>query len=71
MATKKAALGRGLDALISIDRPAEEENASTATSKMYDFEDRLRLVGRVAEIEVDKIEGHACLFGERALGYRA
>ena len=56
MATKKAALGRGLDALISIDRepgsPTAEESAAT---KMYDFEDRLRLVGRVAEIEVGKI----------------
>ncbi len=56
MATKKAALGRGLDALISIDRPAgDEQQSSASTSKMYDFEDRLRLVGRVAEIEVDKI----------------
>lgn len=55
MATKKAALGRGLDALISIDRPAEGGAEETSTPRMYDFEDRLRLVGRVAEIEADKI----------------
>jgi ParB family chromosome partitioning protein len=56
MATKKAALGRGLDALISIDRsPDTASPAESAATKMYDFEDRLRLVGRVAEIEVDKI----------------
>ncbi|MBT8399255.1 MAG: ParB/RepB/Spo0J family partition protein [Rhodothermia bacterium] len=60
MATKKAALGRGLDALIST--PAEvdsdESNAGLQESKMYDFEDRLRLVGRVAEIEIDKIDAN-------------
>ena len=56
MATKKAALGRGLDALISIDRSPEGTSPEEAAAhKMYDFEDRLRLVGRVAEIEVDKI----------------
>ena len=56
MATKKAALGRGLDALISIDRSPDSTSPSdSATTKMYDFEDRLRLVGRVAEIDVDKI----------------
>ena len=56
MATKKAALGRGLDALISIDRsPTDESDPAASGSKMYDFEDRLRLVGRVAEIEIEKI----------------
>ncbi|NNE47609.1 MAG: ParB/RepB/Spo0J family partition protein [Rhodothermales bacterium] len=57
MATKKAALGRGLDALISIDRPIDGTSGEESTgSKMYDFEDRLRLVGRVAEIEVERIK---------------
>ncbi len=60
MATKKAALGRGLDALISTPAEADsdESNAGLQESKMYDFEDRLRLVGRVAEIEIDKIDAN-------------
>ncbi|MDX1429168.1 MAG: ParB/RepB/Spo0J family partition protein, partial [Rhodothermales bacterium] len=60
MATKKAALGRGLDALISPSTEAEstERDARLSDSKMYDFEDRLRLVGRVAEIDTDKIDAN-------------
>ena len=60
MATKKAALGRGLDALISTQgqEAVEHVHPDLSESKMYDFEDRLRLVGRVAEIDTDKIESN-------------
>lgn len=58
MATKKAALGRGLDALISTPAESDADKSETDSqeSRMYDFEDRLRLVGRVAEIDVGKID---------------
>ncbi len=60
MATKKAALGKGLNALI----PSISERADNATSapesgvgqtKLYNFEDRVRLLGRVAELDVEAI----------------
>lgn len=62
MASKKAALGRGLKALL----PSEDEDAGTtpessggdlSKSNLYRFEDRdaARLVGRVADVDVDDI----------------
>jgi len=60
MATRKAALGRGLNALLP--SPAREEttvdelsNVETPKSRLYHFEERLRLLGRVAEIDIDHI----------------
>lgn len=59
--SKKVALGKGLSALLpqlpSSD-PAEEGSESTAEaprSRLYNFEDRLRLAGRVADVDVDAI----------------
>lgn len=60
MASKKAALGRGLNALLpsgqqegeaALDKPATEP----PPSKLYRFEDRVRLLGRVANLEIDHI----------------
>ena len=60
MATKKAALGRGLSALLptgqhddeaSLDAPPTE----APPSKLYRFEERRRLAGRVADLEIDHI----------------
>lgn len=57
--SKKAALGRGLNALLPSDaeRFAEEEEQAGDLSKtrLYRFEEGGRLVGRVAEIELDQI----------------
>ncbi len=60
MATKKAALGRGLSALLPSTNqeatPSEEvRGVETPKSRLYHFEERLRLLGRVAEIDIDRI----------------
>ncbi len=60
MASKKAVLGKGLSALLptgqqegeaSLDQPATD----IPPSRLYRFEDRVRLLGRVADIEIDHI----------------
>ena len=61
--SKKAALGKGLSALLPqmppADADAEGPEAAGAVeaprSRLYNFEDRLRLAGRVAEVEVEAI----------------
>ncbi|WP_397546925.1 ParB/RepB/Spo0J family partition protein [Rhodothermus marinus] len=60
MATKKAALGRGLSALLpsanqEATPPEEVTGVETPKSRLYHFEERLRLLGRVAEIDIDRI----------------
>ena len=59
MATKKAALGRGLNALLPATPEREEEDApregGVAQTKLYNFEERVRLLGRVAELDVESI----------------
>ena len=60
---KKSALGKGLNALLPEDRdeqaPDEEGGGDTAEaegqSQLYQFEDGTRLLGRVAEVAVDRI----------------
>ncbi len=58
--SKKAALGKGLSALLPQMPPPEEsgegpEPAETPRTRLYNFEDRLRLAGRVADVEVEAI----------------
>lgn len=61
MASKKGVLGKGLNALLpseneqdaALERPSSGEELSR--SQLYRFEDRNRLAGRVAEVEVEKI----------------
>jgi ParB family chromosome partitioning protein len=58
--SKKAALGKGLSALLPQMPPADVgeegvESAEAPRSRLYNFEDRLRLAGRVADVEVDAI----------------
>jgi len=51
---KKAALGKGLSALL----PSQPEGATDETgsrTRLYNFEERRRLAGRVAELEVEAI----------------
>ncbi len=60
---RKAALGRGLNALLSTpagsDDPIAEEqkqaNGDVTRTPLYTFEDRVRLLGRVADLEVEHI----------------
>jgi len=60
MASKKAALGRGLNALL----PSEQHQGKSALdtppvealpSKLYRFEERLRWLGRIADLEIELI----------------
>jgi ParB family transcriptional regulator, chromosome partitioning protein len=57
--SKKSALGKGLSALLpSEERDDEKEKTSgddVSRSQLYRFEDGSRLVGRVAEVEVENI----------------
>lgn len=59
MASKKAALGRGLGALLPSDagniESKESEGGDLAHTRLYQFQDRIRLAGRVADIELDQI----------------
>ncbi len=60
MAAKKVALGRGLNALLpNVNQeaapPEEVSGVETPKSRLYHFEERRRLLGRVAEIEIDRI----------------
>ncbi len=58
---QRGALGRGLSALIpgapspSSDTPGAESAEGKPASPLYQFEERVRLLGRVADIEVDAI----------------
>jgi ParB family chromosome partitioning protein len=75
--SKKAALGKGLSALLPQMPPHEpsheggEVAGEAPRSRLYNFEDRLRLAGRVAEVEVDAIRPNPYQprkdFGEEAL----
>ena len=60
MATKKAALGKGLNALIPsiserVEDDARTEEGGVPQTRLYNFEDRVRLLGRVAELDLDAI----------------
>ena len=60
MSSKKAVLGRGLNALLPTGPQAEESDqeavgANVPNSRLYHFEDRVRLLGRVADIEVEHV----------------
>jgi ParB family chromosome partitioning protein len=60
---KKSALGKGLNALLPSDDDREQSSRETETersddvsgSQLYRFDDGTRLLGRVAEIDVDRI----------------
>lgn len=60
MASKKSALGKGLSALLPSDEQdersdAEKESGDLSKSQLYRFEDKARLLRRVADIELDSI----------------
>ena len=75
MSTKKAALGRGLSALLPTQQEeVPDENAAAGDlpkSRLYRFEDRMRMVGRIADIEVEHVRPNPYQprkdFDERAL----
>lgn len=55
----KSALGKGLNALIPSEKqeqqPEEEAGDDVSESQLYQFEDGTRLLGRVAEVAVERI----------------
>jgi ParB family chromosome partitioning protein len=60
MASKKSALGKGLSALLPSDEQddaseAKQESGDLSKSQLYRFEDKGRLLRRVADIELDSI----------------
>jgi len=71
----KSALGKGLNALIPSEEEEGEKNEQTgeevAESQLYQFDDGTRLLGRVAEVAVDRIRPNPYQprqeFGEESL----
>lgn len=59
---KRAALGRGLEALLPSGGTSEKPEAPTRSagseSPLYEFDDRVRMVGRVAEIPTGDIDAN-------------
>jgi ParB family chromosome partitioning protein len=58
MASNKSALGKGLSALLPSEEKeeaADKEKGDVSGSQLYRFEDGSRLLGRVAEVEVENI----------------
>lgn len=56
--SKKTVLGRGLSALLPDVGESETNEAAAPPSpapRIYQFEDRVRLVGRVTEVDVDRV----------------
>ena len=54
MATPKSALGKGLSALLPQTSAPDDDETGTRT-RLYNFEDRRRLAGRVAELDLESI----------------
>ena len=52
--SKKAALGKGLSALLS-QTTGEDAQPDGRTARLYDFEERRRLAGRVADLEIEAV----------------
>lgn len=56
---KKSALGKGLNALLPSEEQDEpdqkKKSGDVSSSQLYRFEDGARLLGRVAEVDVDRI----------------
>lgn len=56
MASRKAVLGRGLNALLpSQEEQGQEDDVRESGGRVHRFEDRVRLLGRVAEIDVRSV----------------
>jgi len=62
MASKKAALGKGLSALLpSVSEGSDsgestgDGGGSTPSGRLYNFEERVRLLGRVADVDVESV----------------
>ena len=56
MAAKKSALGKGLSALLpQTDGGDDPSDDALPQTRLYNFEDRQRLAGRVADVEVEAI----------------
>ena len=61
MASKKAALGKGLSALLpSVSETGDAgeragDGGGTPSGRLYNFEERVRLLGRVADVDVESV----------------
>ena len=52
---KKAALGKGLSALLPSQPSSDADEGDGTRTRLYNFEERRRMAGRVADLEVDAI----------------
>lgn len=57
MATPKTALGKGLSALLPQTAPSDDAGDETTgtRTRLYNFEERRRLAGRIAELDVEAV----------------
>ena len=55
MAKRKSALGKGLGALLPDNEDRTADGGSVASTRLYNFEDRIRSAGSVTDLAVDRI----------------
>ncbi len=55
MTKRKAALGKGLGALLPDSEPGHAPSTQDPDSRLYNFEDRIRTAGKISDIAVDRI----------------
>lgn len=55
MAKRKSALGKGLGALLPDNEERTADGESVASTRLYNFEDRIRSAGSVTDLAVDRI----------------
>lgn len=55
MSKQKSALGRGLGALLPDSDESASKPSGIESTKLYNFDERIRTAGTIAEVEVDKV----------------
>lgn len=56
MSKGKSALGRGLGALLPTESPEETVVSDLSKTRLYNFEDRIRAVGSVSDVQINQID---------------
>lgn len=56
MSKQKQALGKGLGALLPTDESTEDQGSDISKTRLYNFDERMRAVGRVSELTIDLID---------------
>jgi ParB family chromosome partitioning protein len=55
MSKQKSALGRGLGALLPESEESSPKSSGIESTKLYNFDERIRAAGTIAEVDLDKV----------------